>query len=600
MNSPVDDIKNKLDVVDVVGSYVKLTKAGRNYRASCPFHAEKNPSFFVSPERQMWHCFSCNKGGSIFDFVMEIEGVEFSDALRTLAQRAGVELKKIDPKLKTEKSRLYEICNLASRFYVKQLEASQMGKKMKKYLASRGLKEETIKNWQIGYAPGGWRALFNFLKEHGYPESEIIKSGLAVAVDSREKQPYDRFRDRIVFPISDINGSIVGFTARENPNSPDSRMGKYINTPNTLIYDKGRILYGLDKAKLDIRKNGQCVIVEGQMDVIMSHQAGIKNVLASSGTALTEFQLRIIKRYTDNLAMAFDMDLAGQTAAKRGFDLAVGLGFNTKIISLADNKDPADCILANLSLWQEAIKKTEKIVEFYLKQALKQYDAKSVEGKKEISKMVLPLVKKIPNKVEQAHWLQEMASRLNVSENVLLDEMNKISDYSTSYNREAGNYYQNSQKEGGREIRKGFSNTEEYLLGLIISNFDKAGGYKKEPVYLFGNSEFREIFASFKKAKEDKKTNANFVKSLPANLSAQVNYLLLKTEAQKDLIGDFDDEKEIAASFNYLKRRYFRQRLSQLNLAIKEAEKNKDKENLKKLINQFNNLSKQAHFCASG
>ena len=310
INSPVDEIKSRLDVVDVVGGYIRLSKAGRNYRALCPFHSEKTPSFFVSPERQMWYCFGCQKGGSIFDFVMQMDGLEFGDALKVLAQRAGVELKKIDPKLsakwKTEKTRLYEICELAAKFFERQLEAGKTGQSVQKYLKERGLKSKTIQEWRIGYGPDKWQALSDFLKGRGYGEEEIERTGLSVRKDEIQNSNYDRFRNRIIFPIYDLNGGVVGFSGRIFGEGEP----KYLNTPNTLIYDKSRVLYGLDRAKLDIRKDNFCVLVEGQMDVIMSHQAGVRNAVASSGTALTVEHLKIIKRYTENLAMAFDMDLA--------------------------------------------------------------------------------------------------------------------------------------------------------------------------------------------------------------------------------------------------------------------------------------------------
>ena len=416
-NNPVDDIKNKLDVVDLISGYIQLQKAGRNYKAPCPFHSEKTPSFMVSPERQLWKCFGCGRGGSVFDFVMEMEGVEFGDALKILAQRTGIELKKMDPKLKTERTRLYEVCQLANLFFIKQLEASKAGKGICGYLNKRGLKTKTIKEWQIGYAPNQWRSLKDFLNKQGYSDGEILKAGLSV------DKGYDRFRDRIMFPISDLNGLIIGFTGRENPDHPIEQMGKYINTPNSLIYDKSRVLYGLDKAKLDIKQNQYCILVEGQTDVIMSHQAGFTNTVASSGTALTDQQLGIIKRYTENLTMAFDMDNAGEIATKRGIDLALQFGFNTKIISLPDNQDPANYINKKASLWKEAISKAYNVMEFYITTAFSKNNAETAEGKKEIGKITLPVIKKISNKVEQSHWLQELAKRLKVQEGVLIEEM---------------------------------------------------------------------------------------------------------------------------------------------------------------------------------
>jgi DNA primase len=608
-NSPVDEIKNRLDIVEVIQGYIRLQKAGRNYRALCPFHSEKTPSFMVSPERQIWHCFGCGAGGSIFDFIMQMEGVEFGDALRILAQRAGVELKKIDPKLKTERTRLYEICHLANCFFVRQLEASQAGKNIQKYLASRGLQSKTIKDWQIGYAPNQWRALVNFLKSRGYPEEEIVKAGLAVerskdVQDDREAQDdrntredrgaYDRFRDRIIFPIRDLNGVVVGFTGRENPYNPDNRLGKYINTPNTLIYDKSRILYGLDKAKLAIRKQNLCILVEGQMDVLMSHQAGFTNVVASSGTALTEQQLRILKRYTENLAMAFDMDLAGETATKRGLDLAIQFGFSAKVISLPENQDPADCLQKDASIWSGAIAAAQGLIEFYLSNAFTKNNPTTAEGKKEICKILLPVIKRIPNKIEQAHWLQEIARRLKVQEGILIEEMAKIKFPAST--RESSAQLEsrtplNSQDNGSGHIDRKMTDLEEYALGLVLAHPENFREYQDEPGYLFTNADLGQIFKALKKNKAAKIESLR--KTLPAHLADRVDYLVFRAEAQKNFTNDFEPAKEIRFCFNQLKNRYLRQKLNQLNLSIQEAENKQDKASLKKLTEEFNKLSKQ-------
>ncbi|MFH1551346.1 MAG: DNA primase [bacterium] len=587
MNSPVDDIKNKLDLIDVIQGYIKLQKAGRNYRAPCPFHSEKTPSFMVSPERQLWRCFGCGKGGSMFDFVMEMEGLEFGDALRILAQRAGVELKRIDPELKTERTRIYEICDLANRFFIKQLQASKAGEGIKKYLVDRGLKLQTIKDWQIGYAPKQWQSLLSFLNSNGYSDVEISKSGLSIKKEERNEY-YDRFRDRIIFPINDINGIVVGFTGRENPNNPDDRMGKYINIPNTLIYDKSRILYGLDKAKMDIRKNDFCILAEGQTDVIMSHQSGFNNVVASSGTALTEEQLKIIKRYTDNLTTAFDMDIAGETATKRGADLAIEFGFNTKVISLPDNQDPASCLQKDSSVWKKAIEQAQDLIEFYLSSVSSKNDIETVQGKKEISRVILPIIKRIPNKVEQAHWLQKIAQRLRVQENVLLEEMSKVKDFAT--NSKESNTGNSSEKSNFKDKKH---DLEEHTLGLILSSPKLIKYCNGKPEYLFGNSDLVEIFKIIKQSKINKNKPIDFKKIFPSNLVDKVDKLVFMTEAKNNINDDFNSEKEIEFCFNQLKSRYFKHELSQLNLSIQEAESNKDEPSIKKLTEKFNKLSKQ-------
>ena len=590
INNTIDEVKNRLDIIDVIGGYIKLEKAGRNYRASCPFHSEKTPSFMVSQERQLWRCFGCNRGGSIFDFVMEIEGVEFGDALKILAQRAGVELKRIDPKIKTERTKLYEICNLANSFFIKQFQASSTGKKMKDYLLKRGLKEEIINDWQIGYAPNDWQSLLNFLNSRGYSDEDIFKAGLVIKSDKSESKNkyYDRFRDRIMFPIRDINETVVGFTGRENPNNPNEKMGKYINTPNTLIYDKSRILYGLDKAKNHIRNNDLCILVEGQTDVIMSHQAGFANTVASSGTALTEEQLKIIKRYTKNLATAFDMDSAGEMATKKGVNLALEFGFNAKVISLPDNKDPADYIKKNPSSWSKSVNNAEYLIEFYLKSVFSKNNPDTMEGKKEISKEILPIIKKIDNSVEQYHWIQELSNRLMVQESVLIEELKKIKDT---------DYYPKDNAENKKFLNRenNFSPTpplEEYTLGLVLAYPKIFQKYKNKLCGLFTDDFLEKIFEVFKE-KEIKKNDLKTLKyNLPDELFEKTNNIIFKTESQRNLIEEFNPEKEIKFCFCQLQKRNMQKELNRLNLAIRQAEIKKDMKSLKKLTEDFNKLIK--------
>lgn len=579
INSPVEEIKARLDIVEIIQGYIRLQKAGRNYRAVCPFHSEKTPSFMVSPERQIWHCFGCNRGGDVFAFIKEIEGVEFGEALRILAQRAGVELKRDEPELaaalSTEKNQLCEICELAGKFFIKQTE-SAAGKKILGYLSERGLKPETIRDWKIGYAPAGWQSLYNFLSGRGCGDQQILKSGLVVKSEHSGGY-YDRFRDRIMFPLFDINGLIVGFTGRENPFSPDKRMGKYVNTPNTLLYDKSRLLYGLDKAKLEIKKKELCLVVEGQMDAIMSHQAGINNAVASSGTALTEYQLRIIKRYTDNLVLAFDMDLAGETATKRGIDLAVQLGFNVRVVSLPEGKDPAECAKKDISLWQRAVEHSRGLMDFYISTAFSKNNPQTVEGKKEIAKVILPAISRVPNKIEQAHWLQEIAGRLKVEELVLSEEMKKI---------KTGSDYPIIETAVAAEKKDNRNNLEEYLLGIILANAGVAAKIRDESPEIFVSAELREIFECLRQQiSQEKKINKN-LKFLPSHLAGRANEALFRFEAQKFLSPDCDWDKEIDFCLCRLNEQRRRRRVGQKEQEIREAESQNDKNKRDELIKE--------------
>lgn len=442
-DSPIEEIKSRLDIVEVVGQYVKLKKTGANLSALCPFHSEKSGSFFVSPARQTWRCFGCQKGGDIFTFIQEIESVEFGDALRILAAKAGVELKRqlpqISEELKTGRQRLYDACELAAKFFEKQREASAAGKEIKKYLSDRKLSETSIVSWRIGYAPDSWQGLHDFLASEGYTDTEIIGAGLAASSD--RGRVYDRFRGRIMFPILDFNSQVVGFGGRVF-GTPKEGEAKYLNTTNTLLYDKSRLLYGLDRAKMAIRKNNACVLVEGYTDVIMSAQAGVENVAASSGTALTPYQLKILKRFTDNIILGYDMDLAGDTANSRGIDLALAQGFNVSVARPTsvsggearpdgrplsfEGMDPAEVIALDPEEWRKAVSKTKTIMEFYFERAFAGRDASTPAGKRQISTLLLPPIKRITNTIEQSFWLQKLSRDLGVREEDLREELKKV------------------------------------------------------------------------------------------------------------------------------------------------------------------------------
>lgn len=461
MEDNISKIKDRLDVVDVISGYLKLQKAGMNFKARCPFHNEKTPSFVVSLERQVWHCFGCSKGGDIFSFIQEIEGVEFLEALRILATKAGVELDSFNPAVKDDKARLFETCETAAKFFEKQF-LSSYGKNALEYLKDRGLSDTTIKEFRLGFAPNDWNALGTFLKNCGFSENETIEAGLAVRRNDGSGA-YDRFRSRIMFPIFDLNGQIVGFTGRifhpaaevelydaeieqafgnqgpvpaaqRNGNIGSGTLGtgeaKYINTPQTKIYDKGRILYGLNKAKMDIKQADQCVLVEGNMDALMSYQAGVKNVVASSGTALTSAHLTLLHRYTTNLSFCFDTDQAGAMATRRGIGLALNQNFNIKIVEMNDKdcKDPADLIKKNTDNWSNAVAQAKPVLEFYFNKAKVNYNPESADSKKSVISTLAPFLKRLTSQIEKAHWLTQLAFFLRVKEEAVEADVNLAKD----------------------------------------------------------------------------------------------------------------------------------------------------------------------------
>ena len=579
IGSPIDEIKSRLDIVEVIGSYIKLQKTGINFRAICPFHSEKKPSFFVSPARQIWHCFGCGKGGDIFGFVKEIEGVEFGDALRILAQRAGVELKRQTPeyvKLRSERERLYEICELATKFFEKQLEGSAVGKEAKRYLLGRGITEESIKKWRLGYSPDVWQGLSDFLTSQGYKKEEIEKAGLALT--SEQGSFYDRFRGRIIFPIFDLNSQIIGFGGRIFKEKDKTEIAKYVNTPNTLLYDKSRVLYGLDRAKLEMRRRDVCVLVEGYTDVIMSHQAGIANVVATSGTALSPYQLKILKRYSENLILGFDMDVAGDSATKRGIDLAQSQGFNIKIVRLQAGKDAADIISKNQKDWETALVEAKSILDFYFETAFSAKNPKTPEGKKEISKILLPVLKRIPNEIEKSFWLQKLSKNLEVREEDLREELKKAKLSEEIYGLEPEELVNLPQK-SRREL------LEERLMVIVLKSGNKKINLVEEEKISHFSPETQEILTNLKK-------DPNFS---PEKLSPEVqnyfSYLSLKAEVEE--IEEKDIEPEIKICLKEIQSLEIKNKLDELSKEIKKAEEEKNFKKIEKLIQEFNEFAKE-------
>ena len=435
MEDNVSKIKDRLDVVDVISGYLKLQKAGMNFKARCPFHNEKTPSFVVSPERQVWHCFGCSKGGDIFSFVQDIEGVEFPEALRVLAAKAGIELESFNPAVKDDKTKLYEVCETATKFFEKQF-YSNTGKRALEYLKNRGVADTTIHEFRLGFAPNDWNALGIFLKNCGYSEDEIVEAGLAIKRNDGSGV-YDRFRSRITFPIFDLNGQVVGFTGRVFE-SDDKEAAKYINTPQTRIYDKSRILYGLNKAKMDIKQADQCILVEGNMDALMSYQAGIKNVVASSGTALTPSHLTLLHRYTTNLGFCFDTDKAGAMATRRGIGLALSQDFNIKVIGINDKecKDPADLIKKNAENWTKTVGQAKPVLEFYFDKAKVGFNPDSADSKKSVISVLAPFLKRLTSQVEKAHWLTQLAFFLRAKEGAIEADVELAKDDLGAYDYE--------------------------------------------------------------------------------------------------------------------------------------------------------------------
>jgi len=554
MDDNISKIKDKVDVVDLVQSYVKLQKAGVNYKARCPFHNEKSGSFFVSPERQIWHCFGCGLGGDIFGFIKQIEGVEFPEALRILATRAGVELStwKPNPEYQNAKTRLLEISELAAKFFGKQLHESTSGKKALAYLKDRGLTDESIAKFKLGYAPETWDGLGNFLAKT-YEPQHVADAGLLAKKEAGGY--YDRFRKRIMFPIFDLNSQIVGFAGRIFPPSAEggsSSGGKYVNTPQTAIYDKSRVLYGLNFAKLDMRRKNKCLVVEGNMDVIMSHQAGATHTVASSGTAMTNGHLQIIKRYTENLDLCFDADSAGSMATERGVDLALARGFNVGIV-VTSEKDPADYVRKYGT--SDFAEKSQPFLEYFFQTTRQTVDLASATGKKLFSQKLLPLVASLSSKIEQAHWVNEIATALKVKDEIVRAELVGVT-------RNAQRVTSDDTRDTLHDTRPKLDVFEESLLSLIA----------KKPSLASTLAESERAF-------------------LPKTTDLQAQFVALKAE---EYWKDFDDaalDEEFKKLLNHLKKRKIVSTLENLEYEIKQAEQEGDKARLATLVAAFTETS---------
>jgi len=416
----VQQIKDRLSIVDVVSQYVKLDRAGSTLRARCPFHAEKTPSFFVSADRGTFHCFGCGEGGDIFTFVEKIEGLDFKGALKVLADKAGVEIvyEKGGKEKKDERERLFELLETATIFY-----SSKLSEDAKKYLHERGLKDATIQEFRVGFSGAGWTDGCDFLKKKGFTEREIIEAGVGKKGD---RGALDKFRNRVMFPIADSAGRVIGFSGRIFGENASPEAPKYLNSPETPLFHKSRILYGFDKAKLHMRKLSCAVLVEGQMDLLASHQAGWGNTVAVSGTAFTPEHAALIRRMTDNLVLALDADEAGMKAAGRAARAALQGGLNVKVARLPAGLDPADLLLKEgADAWKKAIRDSKDIITFLL-DVLEEHAKGPDNFRRSVEAAVLPFLSDVRSPIAREQYVREIATRLKVSESAVNEALSAV------------------------------------------------------------------------------------------------------------------------------------------------------------------------------
>ncbi len=482
-NNQIEEVKNKTDIVSLISEYIEVKKAGRNYKANCPFHGEKTPSFMITPELQMYKCFGCGRHGDVFTFLEEHEGMEFSEALKYLAEKAGVTLTLIKNEESSEKEKIIEINKSALNFYNYALHDHPQGKRVLEYLkVTRGLSDESIKRFKIGYSPESFEALANYLiQKKKLNKNELEKAGLLVG------RGIDRFRGRVMFPLTDHRENIVGFAGRILPWAMQD-MAKYINSPDTPAYHKSHILYGMDITKSEIRDKKYAVIVEGELDMISSYQAGIRNVTAIKGSALTEDQLRLIARFCKKIVLCLDSDFAGDEAAKRGAVMAVNMGFEVKVAHIKNYKDPDEVARNAPEEYIKAIDEAVDIWEFLVNQVFNKYDSSTGNGKASISKEIVPLLSLIQDKIVQSFYVEMVARKLSVPIEAVLSEISK--NVSIQKEITPSVVYQKTEK-GRRQL------LEEKLLVNFMAK-DKKKLFSEEINNLFSSDFIKKVINHIK------------------------------------------------------------------------------------------------------
>ena len=572
----IDDIKNRLDIVEVIGAFVKLSKAGVNYKGLCPFHKEKSPSFMVSPERQIFHCFGCGEGGDIFKFIMKYENLDFSDALRALAKQAGVELKKEDPRVKNEISKLHEITEAALDFFVKYLKGTPAAIN---YLKERGLKDKTIDFWQLGFAPNGRDALNQYLLKKGFKQDDILKTGLVIKSTKTPGSYFDRFRSRIIFPIFDNQDRAVGFTGRIFGQEKYENEPKYLNSPESPIFNKGKILYGFSKNKKGIREKNEAILVEGQMDFLMSWQDGLDNVIATSGTALTEDQLRLLKRMAKTLVVAYDMDEAGRMATERAIDLAKGFDFTVYVLSLPESiKDLADYVKVYPGDVKKLVETKEESGEYYYRHTFNELDKENVGKKKEAVNFMLSKIRWLASPVERSHWIGKMSTELSIKESYLEEQLEELKSDLRDYT-----ITKEEIKEAVKISKPRKELLFERILALAIKNQEIRERLGEIKEYLEGD------YLSLAEALILTKDYANLTDN--SALSEKIGYfnLLAEYEFEEDinLLTEFEN------AIRELRKESIRGLIAKKTLIIKEVEKNNDIEALNQHLTEFRELLKE-------
>lgn len=551
MSSSAEQIKERLSVTDVIGSYIKVEKAGANFKARCPFHHEKTPSFFISPNRGSYYCFGCGMKGDIFSFVQEFEKVDFMGALKILAEKAGVEISQYDTKQKGEFDRMRSVMEEATKFFSKNFVANSS---VQAYIKSRGLTEQTIKDWRIGFAKEDWRTLFEHLVAKRIDVNEIERVGLIKKGENSGY--YDRFRSRIIFPLFDASGRVIAYSgrlfesenAKKNKQAGDAEAPKYLNSPDTPLFNKSETLYGYHKAKDGIRKWGYAVLVEGQMDLLMSHQNGFTNTIATSGTSLTRQHLEKIKKMTDNLMIVYDADNAGLKATLRAWTSALALGMDVKIAALPAGEDPASLLLKNKELFKEALQKSKHIIDYYLDIVIKEGLTERALWK-QVETEVLPYVAAIDSSIDRAHFVSKINLKTGLSESSINDQLAKTKPIDFSDENKSS---ENDKVEPDLLAISSASSLKdkavERLVGLMLWKKEKneddemVSGIKSEIIRITSQNYFDKVFEQISERKDELIFQAEILYEGSKDIKEQINELLdnleedhLKSELAKSM-----------------------------------------------------------------
>jgi DNA primase len=529
MRDQVEEVKSKIDIVDIVSEYVTLKKAGSNFKGLCPFHSEKSPSFMVNGELQIFKCFGCSESGDVFTFLEKYEGMEFPEALKYLAEKTGVFLHHTQKGQKDDKERLYEVNNLVHRFYQYMLHQHTQGKSALEYLTKvRGLSMETIKTFEIGFAPDDYSGLEKvFVRKKRATTGELEKLGLVFLHNGR---PTDRFRGRIMFPLYDHRGNLQGFAGRILPALDKGNVGKYINSPETILYKKSYSLFGLWFTRKEIKQKKYAVLVEGPLDAIASYQGGIKNVAAIQGTSLTQEQVKLLSRFTKKIVFCLDSDFAGDAAERRGIQIAEQEGLEIRVARLTEFKDPGEAGVSDPKGFQKTIDSAIGVWDFILDSVFNKYKTKDGEEKAKISRELIPLLATIEDHIVQAHYVNETAKRLRVPVEAVTDQMRKKGVAQKMETPDA-------PLEHSPKIKTRQENLEENLLSLAFS-------YNPQYLLLHDDIVTRIVNPLYKRIANEFLTYAKHNSSLDMNDFAQILSPELTDGLQTLMLKDWDIDKQ--------------------------------------------------------